>query len=231
MSDSNVEKIELVLPSKMVLAHEGSEFVEAEQKAQSEQLKKAKAVLFLDKVAQEKLIKELEPKIKDAKEDVTEAKKVIEVLGQEVVDAIDVKSEFDAVKKALRALKITKCSFKVELEHVNIDTSRIHFKRVIVGKEGSSSYSTDELVGEDVLPFTADMKEARKAFLVRQAELDAMEKQYMDAQDALRNRANRMADVEGAMALKGLNEDDRADVKELYKQLATGLSATKLLGE
>lgn len=223
-------KVELVLPSKVVLAHEGSEFTEAEQQRQVEQLKKAKAVLFLDKVAQEKLIKELEPKIKDAKEDVAELKRKLELMGQEVVDEIDAKAEFAEVKKALRALKITKCSYKVELESVNIDSSRIHFKRIVTGREDDrGGYYQDSLTGKDTLPFCEAMKGARKEYMVRKDELEVMEKQYMDAQDALRNRANRMADVEGAMALKGLNDADKADVKELYRQLATGLSATKLL--
>ena len=225
MSDSTVS---LVVPSEVVLRHKESEYVEAQSKIETEQLRKAKAVLFLDKVQHEKTIKELEPRREEVTRAMAKADADLQHLGAQAVGDLKPGVEFADVKKALRALKIYAFACHIEFVGTNIENNEIEFRRSINDGEKSSYRVID---GCDTLKFTPEMKERKAEWKALKLELQDIERKLMEARTALRDRANRMADVEGAIALKNLNDEERVEVKELYTQLATGLNAHKLLGD
>jgi len=222
--------MQLVVPSEVVLRHRDSEWAEGQAKVETEQLRKAKAVLFLDKVQHEQTLKELEPKLEEVQLEFANMAKKIEKAGAREVGDLKPGEEFAEVKKALRALKINDFACRIELVKVDIENSEIVFKRSIGDKE-SKTYWNRVIDGEDTLKFTAEMKELKVQWKALFDQIRDIEQKLLAARSALRDRANRMSDVEGAIALKNLTTEEQVEVKELYSQLATGLNAHKLLGE
>jgi len=224
MSDTS-----LVVPSEITLRHRSDDWTEGQVRAETEQLRKAKAVLFLDKVQHEKTIKELEPKLEDLKLELAKVEKAINKAAELEIGDMKLNEEFADVKKALRVLKINKFVCAIELVSVNTEDAEIVFRRSVGDKE--STYRYNVLSGEDTMKFTFEMKELKGQWKELTNKIQEIERTLLEARTALRDRANRMSDVEGAIALKNLNEDERVEVKELYQQLATGLNAQKLLNE
>jgi hypothetical protein len=217
----------LVVPSEITLRHRSDDWTEGQVRAETEQLRKAKAVLFLDKVQHEKTIKELEPKLEDLQLELANVVKAIDKAAASEIGDLKPSEEFADVKKALKALKINNIACTIELVSVSIENAEIVFKRSIGDKE--RSYNRYVLDGEDTMKFTVEMKELKGQWKDVTEQIREVERKLLAARTALRDRANRMSDVEGAIALKNLNEDERVEVKELYTQLATGLNAHKLL--
>lgn len=223
------ETMNLVVPAEVVLRHRESEWNEEQVKVTSEQMRKARAVLFLDKVQHEKTLKELEPLRVQAEQNIARLQSELNQAGASLVGDLKPSEEFAEVKKALRALRIYDTVFQIRLVEVEIENGTVQFTRSLGLKE--SSYRSDMISGSDRLKFTPEMKKLRTEWQDEVAKLKSIEQQLVEARTALRDRANRMSDVEGAIALKSLNAEEQVEVKELYTQLATGLNAQKLLGE
>jgi hypothetical protein len=229
-SDKKQDAAALIVPSKVILQHEDPASQEA-YNAEQKQLRQARAVMLLDKVEQENIIKDAKPRLEDATAEVARLNEKINKAGAKAVSKLKLSEEFADVKKALRAIKINSLECSIAFGGVEYTgKGRILFSRT-VGRKARRDYgSTAVMVGDDSMPLTEELQglvaQLKEAEELRTQLLEAI----MDAQTKLRDRANRMSDVEGAIALKNLDEAEAEEVKSVYANLQGGMSAAALLG-
>ena len=230
MSDETTKTTTAIaLPEKLILQHEDPKASEAYAQEQA-QAKKLRAVMMLDKAKQEEIIRATEPVLEEAQHKFSEVHKKLIKAGEKAVSDLKVSEEFADVKKALRALKINSIECSIEFGSVNLNgRGKIEFRRT-VGKRSDSYYSNTTMSGEDYLPFTEEMTELLKEYRTLDKQVKDLTKQIADAQSKLRDRANRMSDAEGALALRSMSAEEMEEVKGIYEQLTTGVTAAGLLG-
>lgn len=224
----SAETLTLALPERLVLEHQDPTAAQAYAQDQAA-LKKLRGVMVLDKLNQEAIIKRVQPELELVKETIDELSEQLVKLGKREVGDLNLSTEFAAVKKAMRDLKINSLTFSIDFCGLDlVKKGKIRFRRTI--GEKSSPYSRS-MSGDDAMPFTPEMSALLTQLNEAQAKQKVLLEQITDAQSKLRDRANRMSDAEGAFALRTMSSDELAEVKDIYGRLESGMTVTALLGE
>jgi hypothetical protein len=226
---SEDKKQEVSPTDVVVLKHGVEDSVQADMKKEQAELKKVRGVMFLDKLNCEKILAEEKPKLAKAEAD---RKKYMAMLNKEGQAAIN-KLKFTADVKALRDLlgKFGVKFVKHSIEFVGVDAKKqvVHYQHKVRQKNPKDRYGDRTLEGAKELPFAAAMKDTAAKLKAAEDEVKRSQQAMTDAQAKLRDRANRMADVEGAMALRAMGAEEQAEVKKLYGDLQGGLSVKQLM--
>lgn len=193
------------------------------------QAKQVSAVAFLNKLEQEAIIRENEPVLEKLQKEFSALNKKVERQAARVLNAIKVDDDASAVKKALNDWGINGVKIGVELKRVNIDDRVIEVEKSVSVKDESrynSCINTGviDVAFDDVLTALAD-------------KVDALDKRMKDVQEILvtahaklKNRANLLADAQGALALKTMSKAEVEAVRDMYDTVKSGITVEKLLG-
>jgi len=217
-----------LVPSEILIRHGNDPVTEESIAVEQKQLRTAKAVMFMDKVEQERIIEEAQPRLETAAKVIAAARIKLDKMAKTVVSKLKSSDEFADVRVALRAIKILGIKCGIEYKGMDMDAKKICFVR---GIGDYNQYSSEwDMQGEDSVKFTQEMLAEFKIMNAAEKEKKSCEKAILEAQSTLRNRANRMSDVEGAIAIKSMGKAEQEDAKEVYSHLKGGLSVGKLLG-
>lgn len=227
MTDNN--KAEVVLPQNVTLTQDLGPYMQGQQEKERKLERQVKGVMFLDKLEQDRILKDETPKYE-------KAIKQAEVISKKVVAAA--KRAVADLKKDDRAVEL-----KAAMKEFGIAvTVTPEFKSVDLEVEGVNSINYSWLIRETgeryggmesdslELEIPEKMAELLKKYWDARKEAKRAKDAIIAAQEKLNDRANRMADAEGALAIRGMGEDEREEMKSVYEDVKNGIDAGKLIG-
>ena len=214
----------LVIPANINLTTDLGPRQEQRDNVERTQQKQVSAVAFLNKLEQESILRAQEPVLEKLQKEHASVTKKLERAAAKVVGGIKVEDEAKEAKAALIAWGVTSVKLSATLDVINYDERVIEVTKHI----GGADY--DKLNAEVDISFTSDM-------IILADKRDALEDQIRDvtnimveAQAKLKNRANLLADAQGALALKTMSQDEISQVKDMYDTVKSGITVEKLLG-
>lgn len=218
------ESVSLVLPQNVNLTTDLGPRQEQRDAVERTQQKQVSAVAFLNKLEQESILRAQEPVLEKLQKEHGSVTKKLERAAAKLLGTVKVEDEAKEAKAALIAWGMTSVKLSATLNSINYDERVIEVAKHI----GGADY--DKLNAEVDVSFTPDM-------IVLADKRDALEDQIrvvtnvmVEAQAKLKNRANLLADAQGALALKTMSQDEVAQVRDMYDTVKSGITVEKLLG-
>jgi len=193
--------------------------------AEQREGRQLKAVMLLHAEHQKKVIEDERPKLEKAEIARRKTRERLEKMGKAAVRKLKVSEEFADLRKALQALNMGSISYGISYKELDLDSKEIEFEREL---KHTDSYRS--ITGEDTMPFTEKMVEELKKYDEAKEEYDRSHNAIVEAETARRDYANRLAEAQGLLALKNMDEDEQQQVQDIYEHMSGGLTASKLLG-
>jgi len=192
-------------------------------------------MMFIDKIEKEKVKKEQTPVYEKATKQMELLLKKINSKAVKLVNDMKDDEIFTSVKIAMSALGIeVRCGVnfcKVDMDERNSNT--IVYTRSVT-RRGQDRYDYTWSTDERELGFNEELKELQAKYWEQYDIAEEAKDKIIAAETALRDRANRMADAQGLVALNNMTDADRAlalrmhqqrDVKDITKLLGTAKKA------
>jgi hypothetical protein len=222
--------VQVIMPAAVTVNNDPGPYNQELQKKVQREQQLVSGAMFIDKVAKEKVKKEQTPIYEKACKQMELLQKKLTAKAKKMVSALKNDQSFQAVKDALSEIGIeVKCS----LEFVSVDmqertSNAVLYKRVVEKISDAERYS-DEWKSEDIeLDFTDEMKELQTKFWEQYDIASEAKAKIVAAEAMLKDRANRMADIQGLVALKNMSDDDKALAAEIQSH-CEDKDITKLL--
>jgi hypothetical protein len=222
MSDTNV-----TLPNEIIL-RQGPDKETAElQKQDRSRAELARAVVFIDKTEGEKFLLEARPQHDKLTAKLAKQLEKLQQMGRRVV-ATHSPAAAEEVKAALKNIGFIGPKVETDFNCLDPENQEIRVEYKVSIKESTSNYR-NSLETASTLTYTDDMIEFQQTMNTLRDEIAALEAKIIEAEYRIRDRANRLADAEGMLAIKHMSDDDKQTVKTLYEQMRSGVSTAKLL--
>lgn len=185
------------------------------------------AVMYLNKLEQDKIILENRPRREKLEKDLASVFKKLERKAAKLLAGLKVDEEAKELKKALEAWDILGVKFDISQQQLNIDERVVEITKKITCKHESYDGLSSEAID---VPFTDEMVKLADQYDKLVDDIRVVTKTLADAEAKLMNRALLRADAHGALAIKRMSTSDIEDVKSVYEKVSSGVTVEKLLG-
>lgn len=210
--------VQLVAPSEVLMKNDPGPYNQKVAEKVQRETQLVSGLMFVDKVEKEKIVKDQTPIYEKAMKQLELIKAKITVQGKKAVSALKNDELFIAAKSALSDIGF-EVKYSLQFCHVDMEernSNRIVYKRKLEKISGESSYRDTWKSDEIELDFTDAMKTLQTKFWEQYDIAETAKDKIIKAETALRDRANRMADAQGLVALKNMSQEDLALVKEIH---------------
>lgn len=221
--------MQLVIPGAVNMTTDIGPYSQAEAERLRKEERQIDGVMFIDKLEQDKIIKEEVPKYEKAKKQYEALSAKLNARAKKLVMAMKKSDKTADVKDTLSddfgmAVNFTAEFVGIDLEVEDNNTITYKWLQREVGDTYGGIEGDERTLDlpEDMKPMLAKYWEARK-------EAKRANDAVVEAQDKLFNRANRAADARGAHAIINMTEAEREEVKRLREAVKNGVTVEKLL--
>ena len=223
---SNAATTALVIPTNINLTTDLGPRQEQRDNVDRKQQKQVAAVAFLNKLEQEAIMRAQAPVLKKLQKEHAGVTKKLQRAAAKLVGAVKLEEESKDVKAALLAWGLPSVKLGAELTIINYDERCLEIKKTL--SSGDRYGAT--LESEVDVEFTAEMNTLTDKREKLDEQIRDVSNLMIEAQAKLKNRANLLADAQGALALRTMDESEVDDVKAIYDNVKNGITVEKLLG-
>ena len=218
------ESVSLVLPQNVNLTQDVGPYSQKQNEIERTQQKQVSAVAFLNKLEQEAILRAQEPVLEKLQKEHASITKKLDRAAAKLVGALKVEDAAKEVKAALLAWGMTTVKLGATLDKINYD------ERVLEVSKTCGGTDYEKLNAEEDVPFTPEMVTLVEKREKLDDQIRDVSNVMVEAQAKLKNRANLLADAQGALALKTMSKDEVEQVKDMYDTVKSGITVEKLLG-
>lgn len=222
--------VQLVTPSEVLMKNDPGPFNQKIAEKVQRETQLVSGLMFVDKIEKEKIVKDQTPIYEKAIKQMELLKAKILIQGKKAVGVLKNDELFVAAKSALSDIGF---EVKYSLQFVRLDmdernSNSIVYTRKLEKLRSDSSYRDSWESDEIQLDFTDAMKTLQAKFWEQYDLADNAKDAIIKAETALRDRANRMSDAQGLVALQNMSAEDLEQVAAMHAA-RENVSVPKLL--